>query len=155
MCVSRSVISDSLWPCELYPTRVLCPWTSSVKSGLPFPFQRDLPNPGIELRSAALQVDSLPSGPPGKPLAGITKSANDRNCIQTSVCFPPLSAPSFIYLTNVYWMLVIFQALFRAMNLENAISGQISRTCNPLFLPWTTSNSGILFDSGHESRFWH
>ena len=30
------------------------------------PFSRDLPNPGIEHRSPALQVDSLPSEPPGK-----------------------------------------------------------------------------------------
>ena len=30
------------------------------------PFSRDLPNPGIEPRSPALQVDSLPAEPPGK-----------------------------------------------------------------------------------------
>ena len=30
-------------------------------SGLPFPFPRDLPDPGIEPRSLALQADSLPS----------------------------------------------------------------------------------------------
>jgi len=30
-------------------------------SGLPFPSPVDLPNPGIELVSAALQVDSLPA----------------------------------------------------------------------------------------------
>ena len=30
-------------------------------SGLPFPSPRDLPNPGIEPRSPALQADSLPS----------------------------------------------------------------------------------------------
>ena len=29
---------------------------------------RDLPNPGIELGSPALQVDSLPAEPPGKPI---------------------------------------------------------------------------------------
>ena len=29
---------------------------------------RDLPNPGIGLGSPALQVDSLPSEPPGKPI---------------------------------------------------------------------------------------
>ena len=29
-------------------------------SGLPFPSSGDLPNPGIEPRSPALQVDSLP-----------------------------------------------------------------------------------------------
>ena len=36
-------------------------------SGLPFPSPRDLPDPGIEPRSPALQADSLPSLPPGKP----------------------------------------------------------------------------------------
>ena len=30
------------------------------------PFSRDLPDPGIEPGSPALQVDSLPSEPPGK-----------------------------------------------------------------------------------------
>ena len=34
-------------------------------SGLPFPFPGDLPKPGIELRSSALQEDSLQSEPPG------------------------------------------------------------------------------------------
>ena len=37
-------------------------------SGLPFPSPGDLPDPGIEPRSPALQADSLPSEPPGKPL---------------------------------------------------------------------------------------
>ena len=36
-------------------------------SGLPFPSPGDPPDPGIELESPALQVDSLPSEPPGKP----------------------------------------------------------------------------------------
>ena len=36
-------------------------------SGLPFPPPGDLPNPGTEPRSPALQADSLPSEPPGKP----------------------------------------------------------------------------------------
>ena len=37
------------------------------KSGLPFPSPGDLPKPGIEPRSPALQADALPSEPPGKP----------------------------------------------------------------------------------------
>ena len=36
-------------------------------SGLPFPSPGDLPNPGIEPRSPALQTEALPSEPPGKP----------------------------------------------------------------------------------------
>ena len=37
-------------------------------SGLPFPSLVDLPDPGIEPRSSALQADTLSSEPPGKPL---------------------------------------------------------------------------------------
>ena len=36
-------------------------------SGRPFPPPGDLPNPGIEPRSPALQADSLPAEPQGKP----------------------------------------------------------------------------------------
>ena len=36
-------------------------------SGLPFPSPRDLSDPGIEHKSPALQADTLPSEPPGKP----------------------------------------------------------------------------------------
>ena len=36
-------------------------------SGLPFPFPGHLPNPGIEPGSPALQADTLPSEPAGKP----------------------------------------------------------------------------------------
>ena len=36
-------------------------------SGLPFPSPGDLPDPGIEHRSPALQADALPSEPPEKP----------------------------------------------------------------------------------------
>ena len=36
-------------------------------SGLPFPSPGDLPHPGIEPRSPALQADTLTSEPPGKP----------------------------------------------------------------------------------------
>ena len=36
-------------------------------SGLPFLSPGDLPDPGIEPRSPALQADALTSEPPGKP----------------------------------------------------------------------------------------
>ena len=36
-------------------------------SGLPLPSPGDLPNPGMEPRSPALQADALTSEPPGKP----------------------------------------------------------------------------------------
>ena len=38
------------------------------QAGLPFPSPGDLFNPGIKPGSPALQADTLPSEPPGKPL---------------------------------------------------------------------------------------
>ena len=43
-------------------------------SGLPFPSPEDLPNPGIKPRSRALQADSLPAEPQGKPWESIGRS---------------------------------------------------------------------------------
>ena len=75
--LSHSAMSDSLWPHGLWPTRLLCPWDSPGKNTgeLPCPPPGDLPNPGMEPRSPALQADSLPSMPPGKPM-----------CIYICVC---------------------------------------------------------------------
>ena len=39
-------------------------------NGLPFPSPGDIPDPGTEPASPALQADSLPSEPPGKPVIG-------------------------------------------------------------------------------------
>ena len=60
---------------------LVTPWTVARKallsmgffrqeywSGLSFPSPGDLPNPGIEPRSPALQAGALPSEPPGKLL---------------------------------------------------------------------------------------
>ena len=55
---------DSLPPHGLQPTRLLCPLDFPGKdywSALSFPSPGDLPNPGIEHRSPALQEDSLPT----------------------------------------------------------------------------------------------
>ena len=61
--LSRSVVSNYMWPHELYPPgsslhgilqEIILEWVA-------MPSSRDLPNPGIEPRSLALQVDSLTS----------------------------------------------------------------------------------------------
>ena len=43
-------------------------------SGQPFPSPRDLPDPGIEPRSPALQVDSLPAELSGKAKMKVAQS---------------------------------------------------------------------------------
>ena len=65
MSGSRSVESDSLGPHGLYSPRTSPGHNTRV--GWPFTSPGDLPNPGIKPRSPALQVDSLPAEPPGKP----------------------------------------------------------------------------------------
>ena len=57
-------------------------------SRLPFPPPGDLPDPGIEPWSPALQADSLPSKPPGKPLKFGTFLHNTKS-------FSVLSCPVF------------------------------------------------------------
>ena len=46
-------------------------------SGLPFPSPGDLPDPGIEPGSPALQADALPSEPPGKLMQMLNKVKED------------------------------------------------------------------------------
>ena len=67
---------------KLCPT-LATPWTIACQaplsmgfsrmeywSGLPFPSPGDLPNPGIEPRSPALQADSLPMSYKGRSIHG-------------------------------------------------------------------------------------
>ena len=66
--VSRSVVSDSATPWTVHQVPLSMEFSrQEYWSGLPFPSPGDLPHPGIKSRSPALQVDSLPSEPPGKP----------------------------------------------------------------------------------------
>ena len=59
---SESCSVVSLWPHGLYVEFS----RPEYWGGQPFPFPGDLPNPGIEPRSPALQADSWPAEPPGK-----------------------------------------------------------------------------------------
>ena len=65
-----SIISNSLRPHGLRPTRLLCPRGSPGKytgRGCHAFLQGGLPDPGIEPASPALQADCLPTEPPEKP----------------------------------------------------------------------------------------
>ena len=74
--IKRKVTVKSLSRVRLFAT----PWTAAHQappsmgfsrqehwSGLPLPSPGDLPDPGIEPRSPALQANALWSEPPGKP----------------------------------------------------------------------------------------
>ena len=53
-------------------------------SGLPFPSPGDLPDPGIEPGSSALQADSLPSEPPGKPEGEFKSRINSKGKLKVN-----------------------------------------------------------------------
>jgi len=67
-------------------------------SGLSFPTLGDLPNPGIEPRSLALQADSLPVEPPGKPHVFVL----DVNCDFMGGLFDSIE----LYICTPYHLLV-------------------------------------------------
>ena len=71
-----SVMSDSVTPQTVAHQAPLFMGLSRQEywNGLPCPPPGNLPDPGIEPKSPALQVDSLPSEPPGKPNNLIMKS---------------------------------------------------------------------------------
>ena len=73
-----SVVSDSGTPWTIQSMEFSRP---EYWSGQPFPSPGDLPNPGIKPRSPALQADSLPAEPPGKPV--FTVAIVVRLCIGT------------------------------------------------------------------------
>ena len=65
---THSGVSDSVTPGTVAPQAPLSMGFSRQEywSGEPFPSPGDLPSPGMEPRSPTLQVDSLPTEPPGK-----------------------------------------------------------------------------------------
>ena len=69
MCAQSVVMSNSVtqWTVALQAPLSMGFSRQEYWSGFPCPPPGDLPNPGIKLESSALQVDSLPTEPPGKP----------------------------------------------------------------------------------------
>ena len=69
---SHSAVSHSLWPYGLTQSMEFS--RTENWSGWPSSSPWDLPNPGTEPRSPALQSDSLPAEPPGKPKNNVVGS---------------------------------------------------------------------------------
>ena len=90
--LSHSVMSDTFQPHGLYQVPLSMGFSrQEYWSRLPCPSPGDLPNPGIELSSPTLQVDSLPSKPPGKPMLtyqshNVTKrTSKGKQCIDSQM----------------------------------------------------------------------
>ena len=99
--LSRSVVSDSLQPHGLY-TNHQAPLSLGFSrqeywNELPFP------SPGIEPRSSALQVDSLPSEPPGKVLLLLSRFSHVRLCAA-----PEMAAYQALQARTPEWVAISF-----------------------------------------------
>ena len=82
------------------------------RSELPFPSPGALPDPGIELGSPALQADSLPSEPPGKPKEGWVPN---NWCFQIMVLEKTLESPWTSRRVN--------QSILKEINPEYSLEG--------------------------------
>ena len=113
-------------------------------SGWPFPSSGDLPNPGIELESPALQADSSPSQPPGKPKGNRCDIYKFRGFGESSEALPfkhtsiltsyllfefnhqNLKEITFTYSTNIFNIFVYYYCACYA----------IAQSCPTLATPW-------------------
>ena len=114
-------------------------------SGLPFPSPGDLPNPGIEPGSPALQANALSSEPPGKPGMGchfLLQCMKVKSESEVAQSCPTLSNP-----TDCSPPDSSIHGIFQARVLEwGAIAFSVSwaRTSNFFFLTLSTYSPTLL-----------
>ena len=117
-------------------------------SGQPFPPPGDLPDPGVEPRSPALQADALRSEPPGEPeplrvcvcvCVYVCKSLSCVQLCDPMDCSPPGSSVQGILQARVLeWVAIslsilthkkkqIKSVVVRWMNLESIIRSEVSQ----------------------------
>ena len=119
-------------------------------SGQPFPPPGDLPDPGVEPRSPALQADALRSEPPGEPkplrvcvcvcvCVYVCKSLSCVQLCDPMDCSPPGSSVQGILQARVLeWVAIslsilthkkkqIESVVVRWMNLESIIQSEVSQ----------------------------
>ena len=141
--LSRSVTSDSLWHHSLGPARDLCPrgfFREEYWSGLPCPPPGDLPNPGIETVSPALQADSLLAELPGK-LSNQNASSHSHSLARgkQNIHPPSMKGLSFIPYSHMISLRFIRTGLILQM-----------RNFTPA---WLLAQQIILFSSSQTSSF--
>ena len=101
-------------------------------SGLPFPSPGDLPDPGIEPRSPALEADALTSEPPGKPEAAAKGKCLWPHILLKGfpVCPPDFTGPSSLWGLH-FRCLFVFQ-LFLGLKMSGFHFGTLYCSLFPL-----------------------
>ena len=140
VCWVASVLSDSLWPYGLQPTRLLCPWGFSRQeywSVLPSPSPGDLPEPGIEpesLTSPALASGFFTTSTPWEAL--MTPIAIDNTSITwlPHFCFVvrtfKISSLRNLQVNNTILLTIITKLYIRSPELIHLIAGSLQFLTN-------------------------
>ena len=92
------------------------------QSGLPFPYPEDLPDPGIELESPALQADSSPT-----KLQIQFSSVQSLSCVQLFEIPWTEAFQTSLSITNS-------QSLLKLMSIESVMPSNHLILCHPLLL---------------------
>ena len=108
LCLVAQSCLTLLRPCQ-------APLSMGILEWIAMPSSRGSSNPGIELRSPTLQVDSSPCEPPGKSFP----------LLNSALLLIELTHQTFIQQTDIYWIPVILQAL----NLGSSIKGWTRHSC--------------------------
>ena len=133
-------------------------------NGLPFPFLGDLPDPGINPPSPALQADSLPLGLPGKPkftyerphLASFKRSrALPSFCGMVNGAWPRRSTAELLILwilpgTKLRWNPCCGSAYFREKREWERVG--VSKGQAVCLSTWLIDLDPTIFSSQHESK---
>ena len=131
---------------QLIPWTIACQPPLSMRfsrqeywTGLPFTSPRELPEQGIEPGFHALQADTLPSEPPGKPIN--TPSVQFTSVAQScSTLYDPMDCnkQASLSITNS-------QSLRKLMSIESVMPSNHLILCRPLLLPPSTFPSIRVF----------
>ena len=97
-------------------------------SELPFPSPGDLLNPGIERRSPALQADSLPAEPQGKPP---NPEVDSLSLLQGIL---PTQESNWGLL---HCKQILYQLSYEGSPKANGGGGLVTKSCPTLATPWT------------------
>ena len=151
----RSVLFDSLLPHGTVARQAPLSMGFSGQeywSGLlPFPFPGDLPNPGVESGSPALQANSFPSEPPRKPTDTLLLLLLLSRFRRVRLCATPGTAahqapPSLGFSRQEHWSGLPFPSPMHKIDNQDSSAGPVAK------IPCTHAGGQGLI-SGQETRF--
>ena len=130
-------------------------------SGLPFPSPGDLPDPGIEPGSPALETDTLPSEPPGKPSASVSPMPFLPFIVPISAWNVPLVSLTFLKRSLIFPVL-LFSSIPLHWSLRKAFLSLFAILWNSAFrwiylsyspLPFTSLLFSAICKASSENHF--